>query len=108
MGAHRQEAAEEASKEPLLSSFLYASILSHSSFKQALASVLANRLSDATMLATALFEIFYDVLDQNPEILQAALADISAVRERVRVQHAVHACTLSTAWGHSFSRGTQH
>ncbi|KAK9793483.1 hypothetical protein WJX73_000529 [Symbiochloris irregularis] len=78
----RKEAADDASTEPLLSSFLYASILSHYSFKQALATVLANRLSDSTMLATELYEIFHDVLEEHPELQQAALADISAVRER--------------------------
>lgn len=36
------------------------------------------------MLATELFDIFYDVLSANPDIQQAALADVAAVRERVR------------------------
>ncbi len=36
-------------------------ILAHSSFEQALSFVLANRLSNATMLPTQLFEIFYKV-----------------------------------------------
>lgn len=49
--------------------------------------MLANRLSDTTMLATELYEIFYDVLDGHPKLQQAALADISAVRERVSTFH---------------------
>lgn len=36
-------------------------ILAHNSFEQALSFVLANRLSNATMLPTQLFEIFYKV-----------------------------------------------
>lgn len=53
----RREAQADASTEPLLSSFLYASILSHDTFERSLAFVLANRLSDATLLSTELFEV---------------------------------------------------
>lgn len=45
----------------LLSSFYHASILSHDTFARSLAFVLANRLADATLLATELFEIFQQV-----------------------------------------------
>lgn len=61
MLARREEAQKDAAMEPLLSSFLYASILAHNSFEQSLAFVLANRLSNATMLPTQLFEIFHQV-----------------------------------------------
>ena len=80
----RQEAEQDAKSEPLLSSFLYASILAHDSFARALAFVLANRLANATMLPTQLFEIFCDVLHTEPGMLQSALADVEAVVERVR------------------------
>lgn len=46
------EAQADANSEPLLSSFLYASILAHDTFEQALAFVLANRLANSTMLST--------------------------------------------------------
>ena len=59
----RREARTDAAKEPLLSSFYHASILSHDSFARSLAFVLANRLADATLLATELFEIFHSVRD---------------------------------------------
>lgn len=45
--------------------------------------MLSNRLSDATFLSTELFEVFYSILRTKPEIAEAALADIRAVRERV-------------------------
>ena len=73
----------DANEEPLLSSFLYASILSHDTFERSLAFVLSNRLSDATLLSTELFEVFYSILRGKPDIAAAALADIRAVRERV-------------------------
>ena len=80
---YRKEASRDAANEPILSSFLYASILSHDSFLDCLAFVLANRLSDPTMLATEYYEIFLTVFKENDEIVQAALDDIQAVRERV-------------------------
>lgn len=78
----RKEAEKDARLEPLLSSFLYASILSHDSFERSLAFVLANRLSDTTLLATELFEVFHQILCSHREVCEAALVDLSAVRER--------------------------
>ncbi|KAL3145212.1 hypothetical protein ABBQ32_000961 [Trebouxia sp. C0010 RCD-2024] len=80
--AIRKEAAKDAAQEPILSSFLYASVLSHDSFEQSLAAILANRLSDPTMMATELIDIFHSVLRSRQEVQQAALADVIAVRER--------------------------
>ena len=78
----RREAEADARGEPLLSSFLYASILSHDSFERSLAFVLANRLSDATLLSTELFEVFHTVLRSDRPTSEAAQADLCAVRER--------------------------
>lgn len=79
---HRQETQRDANEEPLLSSFLYASILSHDTFERSLAFVLANRLADVTMLATELFEIFHSILKAEAKVREAAVADLVAVRER--------------------------
>ena len=62
LSVRSKEAEADAAAEPLLSSFLYASILSHDNFERSLAFVLSNRLSDATFLATELFEVFYSIL----------------------------------------------
>jgi len=80
--AIRREAERDAKSEPLLSSFLYASILGHESFDRALAFVLANRLSNPTMLPTQLFEIFNEVLIENAEVLDAAFEDVAVIREK--------------------------
>ena len=79
----RKEAARDAAKEPLLSSFMYASILSHDNFLECLAFVLANRMSNPTVLATEYFDAFMTTFNENSEIIQAALDDLQAVRERV-------------------------
>lgn len=80
---HRSETQHDAAEEPLLSSFLYASILSHDTFERSLAFVLANRLADVTMLATELFEIFHSILKAEKKVREAAVADLVAVKERV-------------------------
>jgi serine O-acetyltransferase len=71
----------------MLSSFLFASILAHDSFERALAFVLSNRLANATMLPTQLFEIFLDVISNDDDVRLGALADVEACRERVRRRH---------------------
>jgi hypothetical protein len=48
-----------------------------------LAFVLSNRLANAVMLPTQLFEIFHEVLISDPDVREGALADVEACRERV-------------------------
>ena len=57
-----REATVDAAAEPMLSSYLYASILSHETLEQSLSFVLANKLADSTLLPTQLMEIFNTVL----------------------------------------------
>lgn len=78
----RREAAKDAASEPMLSSALYASILAHDTFERALAFVLANRLANAVLLPTQLFEIFYETIMAKEDVRLGALADIEACRER--------------------------
>ncbi len=80
--AIRAEAEADAAAEPLLSSFLYATILSHSSFDRALASVLSNRLACAQLLATQLAELCNEVLDGDEGVRLAARCDVAATRAR--------------------------
>jgi serine O-acetyltransferase len=65
----------QAEKEPILSSFLYASVLSHDCFERALAFVLANRLQNPTLLATQLMDIFDDVMMNDKQIQQSVRLD---------------------------------
>eukprot|EP00958_Prasinococcus_capsulatus_P020243 scaffold2592_cov395-Prasinococcus_capsulatus_cf.AAC.7 len=77
----RAEAEKEAQLEPLLSSHLYASILSHGSLERSLGFVLANRLANETLLATQLLEVFDECLSKE-RIKVAVVHDLLAVRER--------------------------
>lgn len=65
----------QAEKEPILSSFLYASVLSHDCLERALSFVLANRLEDPTLLATQLIDIFNDVMLNNKAICRSIRLD---------------------------------
>ncbi|KAL6648849.1 hypothetical protein ACP70R_013073 [Stipagrostis hirtigluma subsp. patula] len=80
--AVQSEAKSEAEKEPILSSFLYASVLSHDCLEGALSFVLANRLEDPTLLATQLIDIFNDVMMNNKEICRSIRLDAQAFRDR--------------------------
>lgn len=66
----------QADKEPILSSFLYASILSHDCLEQALGFVLANRLQNPTLLATQLMDIFNDVIMHDRGIQRSIRCDV--------------------------------
>lgn len=79
----RQEAARDIETEPMLSSFLFTSILSHESFGEALAFVLSNRIADETLLPTQLFSLFMTLERKHPEVLQGAVNDLEAVYQRV-------------------------
>ncbi|KAK3150403.1 hypothetical protein QOZ80_3AG0232730 [Eleusine coracana subsp. coracana] len=80
--AVKSEAKFEAEKEPILSSFLYASVLSHDCLEQALSFVLANRLEDPTLLATQLIDIFNDVMMNNKDICRSIRLDAQAFKDR--------------------------
>ena len=66
----------QAEKEPILSSFLYASILSHDCLEKALAFVLANRLQNPTLLATQLMDIFYNMIMHDKGIQRSIRLDV--------------------------------
>lgn len=66
----------QAEKEPILSSFLYASILSHDCLEQALAFVLANRLQNPTLLATQLLDTISNVIMKDRGIQHSIRLDM--------------------------------
>ncbi|GAB2279747.1 Diamine acetyltransferase 2 [Dionaea muscipula] len=80
--AIKEEAKLEVEKEQILSSFLYASILSHDCLERALGFVLANRLQNATLLATQLMDIFCDVIMDDKDIQCAVRLDMQAFKDR--------------------------
>lgn len=80
--AIRAEAKSEAEKEPILSSFLFASILSHNCLERALGFVLANRLQDPTLLAAQILDIFDNVIMNDRGIQHSIRLDLQAFKDR--------------------------
>lgn len=58
----RKDAQLEASKEPLLASFMHATILSHNSLERAIAFHIANLLSSPAMISTQIQALILEVL----------------------------------------------
>lgn len=78
----RVEAAAAAASEPVLASFLHATILNHSSFEVALSYRLAQKLSDGEMNAMLWREVCSEAYKSEPSIVEAALVDLRAVFDR--------------------------
>lgn len=78
----RVEAASAAATEPVLASFLHATILNHATFDVALSYRLAQKLSDAEMNAMLWREVCAEAYRSEPKIVEAALFDLRAVYDR--------------------------
>ena len=80
--AVQQEARENSEREPVLASYLYSTILAHSSLERALAFILANKLESKTLLGTQLMDLMHDAFTGDCEIATAMRADIMATFDR--------------------------
>tara|TARA_R110002072_G_scaffold123625_2_gene258963 strand:+ start:1386 stop:2207 length:822 start_codon:yes stop_codon:yes gene_type:complete len=78
----RVEAASAAAEEPILASFLNASILRHNRFQGALAAHLAAKLADAQLDAMLARDVIEAALKSDAGIAEKASADMLAVDER--------------------------
>lgn len=80
--ALRTEVEEDAASEPVLASFLYSTVLNHTTFEEALSFLLASKLESPTLHSITLRDLMVGVHEQAPEIADAAAHDLRAVRER--------------------------
>ncbi|GIL87647.1 hypothetical protein Vretimale_14672 [Volvox reticuliferus] len=78
----REEAQQDAVSEPALASNLYSTILAHSNIEKSMAFMLANKLAWPTMLGMQLMRLIQDVYDDDPDVMEACLADLQAVFDR--------------------------
>ena len=78
----REEAWISSKNEPILASFFYSTILNHKNLSSALSYQLANRLDCSTMPAILVREVIEEAFQHDHRILESAMADIIAVKER--------------------------
>ncbi|MEM8593486.1 MAG: serine O-acetyltransferase [Pseudomonadota bacterium] len=78
----RQDANELMTQAPELSAWLNDSVLAHNDFASALAQLLSNKLSNDMVVQPDLNALFVNVLSSEPELIEAALIDLSACFER--------------------------
>ena len=78
----RSEAEDIAAREPALAGFIFSAVLNHQRFEDALCHRLSQRLDHADVHSDLLWQTFGDALRAEPEIGDAARADIVAVEDR--------------------------
>jgi serine O-acetyltransferase len=78
----RVEAMQAAAEEPLLASYLHASILHHDKIEDALSYHLAQKLGHGDLPALQLREVIREAYAADPSLVVAATRDMRVVRER--------------------------
>jgi serine O-acetyltransferase len=78
----RSETEKQAADEPMLASFLHATILNHSKLEQALSFHLANKLDSADASALLLRDVIADAFKHDSCMRKFVRADLLAVEER--------------------------
>ncbi|KAK4765275.1 hypothetical protein SAY86_026365 [Trapa natans] len=78
----KAEAHRDAEQEPALASYLYSTILSHSSLSRSLSFHLGNKLCSSTLLSTLLYDLFLNFFSTDQELRAATVADLRAARVR--------------------------
>ncbi|KAL0337308.1 UNVERIFIED_CONTAM: Serine acetyltransferase 5 [Sesamum calycinum] len=78
----KAEARRDAEAEPALASYLYSTILSHSSLERSLSFHLGNKLCSSTLLSTLLYDLFLNIFSTDATLRSATVADLRAARFR--------------------------
>jgi serine O-acetyltransferase len=78
----KAEARRDAEAEPALASYLYSTILSHSSLERSISFHLGNKLCSSTLLSTLLYDLFLNTFSSDPSLRNATVADLRAARVR--------------------------
>ena len=86
----REETAGHAADEPILASFLHATILNHAKLERALSFHLANQLDSPTASSLLLREVMLEAFKSDPDILEKVRADLCAVMERDSACHELY------------------
>jgi serine O-acetyltransferase len=85
-----KEAAAHAGEEPILASFLHATILNHDRLELALSFHIASQLDSPTASSLLLREVMLEALDSDAKIGEAVRADLQAVEDRDSACHELY------------------
>lgn len=85
--ALRTEVEAQVACEPVLASYLHATVLNHRSLHDALSFHLASRLASTSLPCMLLREVIQEAFAQDPAIGRAVRADLTAVIERDPAAH---------------------
>ena len=85
--AIRKEVREEVEREPILASFLHATVLKHGHLENALSFHLASKLANLSVSAMLIRELIDEAFEANPAISKATRADLQAIRDRDPASH---------------------
>jgi serine O-acetyltransferase len=80
--AIRKDVQQALDREPVLTSFLHSTILSHNSLEAALAYHLANKLGSQTVSALSIREVMDQAYQSDPAIAEASRCDLLAIQQR--------------------------
>ena len=86
----RQETVRHANEEPILASFLHATILNHAELEGALSFHLANQLDSPVASSLLLRDVILEALQSDAAIREAVRADLRAVLDRDSACHELY------------------
>jgi serine O-acetyltransferase len=86
----REEAAKQASEEPILASFLHATILNHTQLELALSFHLASQLATPDVSSLLLSKVIMEAFESDASIQTAVRADLQAVEDRDSACHELY------------------
>ena len=86
----RTEAAKQASEEPILASFLHATILNHTQLELALSFHLASQLATPDVSSLLLRKVIMEAFESDAFIQTAVRADLQAVEDRDSACHELY------------------
>lgn len=83
----RKEVTRNAEKEPILASYLHATVLNHHSLEDALSYLLAEKLSSASLTAMLMRDVLQEVITNQPSIMNDFRVDLKAIHDRDPASH---------------------
>jgi len=85
-----EETRQHSQDEPILASYLHATILNHTRIERSLSFLLANQLDSPAASSLLLREVMLEAFEADPGILDAVRADLLAVLDRDSATHELY------------------